>query len=548
MNKVQLNSLCRVCLCKNSEMFPLNYTFREATESVNNENEDDNIVIQHALSALFNYKETDSEKFPKQICSMCLGILKIAYDFKILFEESHQIILQYIGQHIAPKDCANNTTSSSVDLIVGTNKYDLKDLVIVEPENCREGYDFGGFLRNLGTQVTATFSESYKKSGSTIKEIVREHCVESYKKSGSSIEKILGENCVESDKKSGSSVDKIVEENCVESYKKSGSSVEKIVEENSVESEEEQDDDEYIVIESDKINDTIIHVIHDDREKNTDTSQKSDNCDELIISAMNLRYECSVCQKLYRSKARFEKHIVTCDQTLIPNLQCQHCSKFFSCSKSLRNHLKLHDKKQNISCDFCDQKFNTSSSLKYHQVTKHSETSYVCQVCGKKFAIATTLNAHMQVHNKNKTQCICPVCGKTFHYKGGLFYHMKQHTNERKYHCDYCEKTFYTLTAKKRHTLTHTGARPYQCQFCPKRFFSTGEMKKHEYIHAGVLPYKCKYCSKGFRSNFNMKVHWFNHTGSSVCEYCYRGFISKEVLQFHYRVKHKNLVQKKKDT
>lgn len=508
MNNLQLNSLCRVCLCKNSKMFPLHYTFREAADSVNNESEDDDILIQHALSALFSYKkEPDTEKCPQQICSMCIGILKIAYDFKILFEESQQVILQCLGDPIVPKDCAltassnniENQSNSSVELIVGSNKYDLKDLVIVEQENCCEEDNFGGFLKNLGTQVTATFTESHKK----------------YRELGSSVEEIVRENVVESD------------------Y------------------EQEQNDDfnQYIVIESDNINDTIIHVTEDDSVQNVDSSQINANCDHLIKSAMNLKYECSACQKVYSSKTRFQKHVRICEQTtLMSNFQCDYCSKSFGSLKCLNSHLKSHDNIPNISCEFCDQTFKTKSSLKYHRATKHSESRYVCQVCGKKFAVATTLNAHMQVHDKNKTQCICPVCGKTFHYKGGLFYHMKQHTNERKYHCDYCEKTFYTLTAKKRHTLTHTGARPYECQFCQKRFFSTGELKKHVYIHTGVLPYKCKYCGKGFRSSFNMKVHWFNHTGSSVCDYCYRGFISKDVLQFHYKIKHKNAVKKKKDT
>lgn len=308
--------------------------------------------------------------------------------------------------------------------------------------------------------------------------------------------------------------------------------------------------DEFILIEGEKLqNDIKLDGI-----KYSENDIKSlENFDkDLLQCALNLKYECNTCKKVFAREIRYQNHIEFCgleyklennnkeEKIILPKLQCQYCMKTFKLQKYLNYHINIAHKVPFYTCEICQVKLKTKRSYSYHKLTKHSDTKHICPYCGKRFVTETSLKLHINIHtNRDTTQCICPVCGKTFHYKGGLFYHMKQHTNERKYKCEFCDKNFYTLFAKQRHVRTHTGVRPYACNFCEKKFFSLGERKRHEYIHTGTLPYRCQYCDKGFTSKYNLKVHWFNHTGDFTCEVCNRRFIDNEVLQFHYKVKHK---------
>ncbi|XP_072397545.1 uncharacterized protein [Diabrotica undecimpunctata] len=496
-----ISSLCRVCVAKTSQMISLDSSFKEALSEENETNEQiyPDTSVQEILHKVLNFMEPVPENYPQYICSMCLGILKVAYDFKTLFEESHQVLVELTGG----KETNKSNLPVCVEIIAGSTRYNLNDLVIVEEQKCDQ-LNFNGFLRNLGTVISASFGPKYERPtvGPPVLEILERP-------------------------KEVSEPDVLSPEN---------------------EQDKECDVDSYIILCSSDTGarDTI------------KASADLEDDDDLIQSAAKLQYECSICKRMYGSKTRYQKHVDVCGKgyrlgkddkgktSLVSLLQCRFCPRIFKERKFLNYHVKTH-LMPFFKCDICNQKFKSRNSRNYHRSTRHSQSSYVCQICGKECKTAATLSGHEQTHNKNSTMCICPVCGKSFHYKGGLYYHMKQHTKERKYKCHFCDRDFYTLTAKKRHILTHTGHRPFNCQSCGKAFFSKGELKKHEYTHTGHHPYKCEYCHKAFTSAFNMKIHWFNHAGSFDCEHCQRTFISSKVLEFHYKVKHKKLVEKPDD-
>lgn len=456
---------------------------------------------------------------------MCLGLLKISYNFKIQFINSEKVLFGHFKKTLNPvlDDYENSGTKnddisnkpSPVEIIVGPNKYDLKDILIVEEEN-PDQETFKGFLDNLGKTVTAKF---VNKSRNSTKNMCEEEPIVLIEKLESQVKE--------------SAVNKL------------DSNVKCL--------------DQYIITQSDDLfngnsDESILKVNLNLEKLGLENITEADQ--QLFQSALNTQLKCNLCNKLYSSRGRFKRHLESCGKKLKYNvskngnevstaeiviLKCNFCPRIFKQKKFLNYHVKTAHSIEPLihKCEICGQILRNRNILMYHKLTKHGERKFVCDICDKKFFTSNCLKAHIMSHaERNIAQCVCPICGKTFHYKGGLFYHMKMHTNERKYCCEFCDKKFYTLNAKKRHTLTHTGIRPYACKYCEKRFFSTGEVRKHEYIHTGVRPYCCQYCKKGFSSSYNMKVHLVSHPGPYACKLCDKTFVNMNVLQYHHKTKH----------
>lgn len=457
------------------------------------------------------------------ICSMCLGLLKIAYNLKMQFKNSEEVLMRHFRETLYSLSDTNEEGEtkndifqepSPVEIIVGSNKYGLKDILIVEEEK-PDQENFKGFLDNLGKTVTAKF---VNKSKNSTKNIHEEEPVVLIEK----LESPVKENTT---KKVNPNVD------CLDQY---------IITRNDDSFNENSDENIF------KVN---LHMEKSCLKNITDANRKLFH--NVLLTT---QLKCSICNKLYSSRGRFKRHLESCEKfkydvnkngdvssAKIVILKCHLCPRIFKQKKFLNYHVKTAHSVEPLiyKCEICGQILRNKNILMYHKLTKHGERKFVCNICNKKFFTSNCLKAHITSHTERSiAQCVCPICGKTFHYKGGLFYHMKMHTNERKYCCEFCDKKFYTLNAKKRHTLTHTGIRPYACKYCEKRFFSTGEVRKHEYIHTGVRPYCCQYCKKGFSSSYNMKVHLVSHPGPYACKLCDKTFVNMNVLQYHHKTKH----------
>ncbi|XP_018569478.1 zinc finger protein 669-like [Anoplophora glabripennis] len=507
-----IKSLCRICLTQSKNIIPLN---------TNLENIEKSPLIKEALEEVVGYTITCNKGYPEVICAMCQGLLKISYNLKIQFKKSEKILLQHFKNMSDPFKLNNENSESKtedlsdetshVEIIVGSSKYDLKDILIVEEEKSDEE-NFKGFLNNLGKTVTAKFvnkAKSLQKSVHEEKAILQIEKLESPTKNENVTKKL--KPTLE----------------CLDQY---------II---------TQDDEQFIQNAKNNFCKANFNLEKFGLKNFTDADQ------DLFQSALSMQLKCNICDKMFSSKGRFKRHLESCKKVqynVIKNesggifaLKCHLCPRIFKQKKFLNYHEKTAHSTEPIKykCDICGQTLRNRNVLMYHKLTKHGERKFECELCEKKFFTSNGLKTHVQSHTqRNVAQCVCPVCGKTFHYKGGLFYHMKLHTNERKYCCEFCDKKFYTLNAKKRHTLTHTGIRPYACKYCDKRFFSTGEGHKHEYLHTGVRPYSCQYCKKGFSSSYNMKVHLVSHPGPYACKFCDKTFVNMNVLKFHHRTKH----------
>ena len=105
---------------------------------------------------------------------------------------------------------------------------------------------------------------------------------------------------------------------------------------------------------------------------------------------------------------------------------CPYCLIIFSCSSSLKRHLKIHTKERPFSCNFCFKKFSRKDSLNEHVKIVHlDEGSYRCPHCNKSFARKQPLSDHVSsVHLREKPHK-CPHCSQTFAWSTQLKRHIK---------------------------------------------------------------------------------------------------------------------------
>ena len=82
--------------------------------------------------------------------------------------------------------------------------------------------------------------------------------------------------------------------------------------------------------------------------------------------------------------------------------KCTVCEKSYATKQYLREHQKAHIFGQNFKCSKCDKTFNHKCILKQHEQEKHAsdEDKILCPNCGKQFRSQTNLKNHMVLHDK----------------------------------------------------------------------------------------------------------------------------------------------------
>ncbi|KAF2884286.1 hypothetical protein ILUMI_21878 [Ignelater luminosus] len=91
-----IENLCRVCLTESKTMYKLDSQIEEQLEeNISN--------IYHVLYRVTCREIISDDRYPSNICPMCLGLLNISYKFKLQFEESHKTLTEYFGEYSTKK-------------------------------------------------------------------------------------------------------------------------------------------------------------------------------------------------------------------------------------------------------------------------------------------------------------------------------------------------------------------------------------------------------------------------------------------------------------
>jgi len=194
----------------------------------------------------------------------------------------------------------------------------------------------------------------------------------------------------------------------------------------------------------------------DEDDINNDT--EIENYDNINLHSNKTQdgYECTLCQKLYRTFSNLKEHLqsshnIGCTEELSCTHQgctyktfssgqyrahkswhannaalvCPVCKKeYLGGTKGLRNHMKIHSKNKDYKCNQCNKHFINLSRLNYHIQNVHGDFIHLCEICNKQFRSKPNLIRHQQVH-KNDNGYMCPCCSFTTSFSSSLTSHVR---------------------------------------------------------------------------------------------------------------------------
>ncbi|KAL2715772.1 zinc finger protein OZF-like isoform X1 [Vespula squamosa] len=232
---------------------------------------------------------------------------------------------------------------------------------------------------------------------------------------------------------------------------------------------------------------------------------------------------CTICRIDFPNEDEFKTHMIV--HSHCEPFRCGFCSKRFSRSSNLENHLHSH---VDFDCNYCSLKFQDESTVRIRGICP-KERCFECGIYQKK------CSRDRKATYAKKKSFECSICKKNFLRRSGLRAHTIVHTADSPYECDICPARFKRSSVLKTHKLTHTDVRRFECDICKHRFHLKGALKHHILAHYGVRPYKCKDCGKRYRRSWGLKVHMYRHTGVKrfECDLCKDRFSVKTKLAKH---------------
>ena len=222
---------------------------------------------------------------------------------------------------------------------------------------------------------------------------------------------------------------------------------------------------------------------------------------------------CEICGKMFYNQTHLRSHMEHHNKD---KHICHICSSHFSCSKSLREHIKFkHNPESLPKCTVCHKTYSTPQNLKSHFSRVHmQEKKYICPDCGKAFFEKAELDFHSSSHNPKDLNVTCDICKLKFKNNKTLYYHKKRtHDPNNKIHiCYQCGKSYADSHHLNRHMESH-GQKSSFCKTCGKGFQSEQKVKAHvrkvheKWRKSNELEKPCALCSKKFATFGSMKRH-----------------------------------------
>ncbi|KXJ77556.1 hypothetical protein RP20_CCG007220 [Aedes albopictus] len=204
--------------------------------------------------------------------------------------------------------------------------------------------------------------------------------------------------------------------------------------------------------------------------------------------------------------------------------RCNECSKVFSTSSKLKDHMRLVHGERKLACHICDKRFILPSQLRIHAKKHDRDKPFKCDICGKTFKYGQSLWQHKNI--RHGAQNSCADCGIYFPLRRQLEGHLrtKLHqinvemransknekvsdesgsndttdvTNQRTNEVDNAEEA-QPDTAGSAQQQQQQQPKHHQCDTCSKMFWKKRQLDDHTRLVHGEKNFACSMCNKRF--------------------------------------------------
>ena len=196
---------------------------------------------------------------------------------------------------------------------------------------------------------------------------------------------------------------------------------------------------------------------------------------------------CHYCFKDFENDSDLEIHQKEMHIDGEQKYTCHRCNngKLYPSYENLKLHQRVHVLR--YKCKECGYRSFDMRNAKSHIFTTHLKIAcFICKICGKDFACSRSLTEHMRVHNVGKNPkkcdekrkgfevnkdfltkanletskqsyavvkpCKCELCGKCFTSNFSLSIHKRDVHSKVSFNCGSCGKTYGCRRYFRRHT------------------------------------------------------------------------------------------------
>ena len=111
-------------------------------------------------------------------------------------------------------------------------------------------------------------------------------------------------------------------------------------------------------------------------------------------------FTCKVCEEVYHTQKDLDDHI----RQDHPDFKCHHCTRVFMMANAAYKHEVSHEGKK-FACKYCNKAFQFKGALKDHLKVHTRKETYPCTNCDLEFASNQAILRHAMKHQGKTYLC-----------------------------------------------------------------------------------------------------------------------------------------------